>query len=374
MNNLRTYKLKITSEHLRFTEVADAYKAAANWLSKIIFSRGKPGYANHLQREFYNIIRERFQLPSQVTCSLFKQVVVSYKSMRKNGEWELAVFKRRSIPIVHERDFGKRKKGISVWGEVIDFKSRPLPEGKWGDSKLKQSKGVWYLCLTIEVGIADHLTTGYTIGVDRGQINICCAMNPDTNRTFYAEGTPLNHRRLNIRRTRAEVASVGTRSAYRLLKRLSGREKAVTQEIMHIASKQLVTWALRMGVQWIAGEELTGFKRTQTKNNKKVHHKQRARNNRWPYAMFWFFVAYKAAAVGIGLDSVEAAYTSRCCPKCGHTSKNNRRGLGFECVVCGFADNADRVGATNIARKSMLLRRQAAGERAVCQSAYSSSA
>jgi hypothetical protein len=39
-------------------------------------------------------------------------------------------------------------------------------------------------------------------------------------------------------------------------------------------------------------------------------------------------------------------------------------------VSCGFADNADRVGGSNAALRS-LLQRQAVGERAVCQSAYS---
>lgn len=56
-------------------------------------------------------------------------------------------------------------------------------------------------------------------------------------------------------------------------------------------------------------------------DNKKCHHKQRARNT-----------------------------------KCGHVSKSNRNGLVFRCEVCSFADNADRIGATNVALRSLLQR------------------
>lgn len=153
---------------------------------------------------------------------------------------------------------------------------------------------------------------------------------------------------------------------------MSGREKAVTQNILHIVSKRLVAFAESVGAKTIAMENLTGLKRKSTKANKKQHHKQRARNNRWPYYLLEFFVAYKAMAVGIDVDHVPAKYTSQGCPKCGHVSKSNRNELEFRCGICNFTDNADRVGGTNIALRS-LLQRQAVGERAMCQLAYSSS-
>src|SRR5208283_382870 len=121
-----------------------------------------------------------------------------------------------------------------------------------------------------------------------------------------------------------------------------------------------------MGANTITMENLTGFKNKQTKDNKKQHHKQKARNNRWPYALLEFFVTYKAAAVGIGIGYVSPKNTSRGCPKCGHVSKSNRNGLEFRCVACGFADNADRVGGTNVSLRS-LCQRQASGERAMYQ-------
>lgn len=144
-----------------------------------------------------------------------------------------------------------------------------------------------------------------------------------------------------------------------LLKRLSGREKAVTQQLLHVASKRLVAFAESVDARTIAMEDLTGIR----DSKKPTHHKQRARNHRWPFAMCQFFVGYKAADSGIGMDFVSPVNTSRGCPKCGHTEKANRNGLVFRCKSCDYRTNADRNGAVNIASRS-LLQRQAVGERA----------
>jgi len=374
MKAIRTYKLKITSEDTRFYEISKDYLEVYNWLSLIVFKSRKPSTAPKLSREFYGTIREKFGLPSQVTCSLFRHIVATYRSMKSNRQWELAVMKRHCVPICWKRDFNLSSKGVTIWGKSITYKSRELPKGKWSDSKLKLINGVWYLCLTMGIDIPEAKENGTIIGVDSGQKNILTAFDPKTNKTLYVKGGALAHRRLQIRQTRAKVASVGTPSAKRLLKRLSGREKAVTQEVMHLASKRVVDFAEQNVARAIIMEDLTGIRNSSRKPEKgsksKQHHKQRARNNRWPFRLCQFFVKYKAESKGIGFELVNPRNTSRSCPCCGHTEKANRNGLVFRCVACGFADNADRVGARNISLRS-LLQRQASVERADCQPAYS---
>jgi hypothetical protein len=104
---LRTYKLKIISKHPKFTKIATSYKEAANWLSDIIFNRKKIDNPNKLSKTFYGEIRKRFNLPSQVTCSLFRHVVSTYRSMKSNKQWSLAIYKKPSIPLVPPKDFSK---------------------------------------------------------------------------------------------------------------------------------------------------------------------------------------------------------------------------------------------------------------------------
>jgi IS605 OrfB family transposase len=352
--------------------VAQHFQDAANWLSKIVFDRKKPGTPASLHREFYGTIRAKFGLTSQVTCSLFKTVVGTYRSMKSNHEWSLAKYKKPIIPVVFKRDFSHINNKLVFWKIPMEYKCRKLPQGIWRDSKLKLIQGQWYLCLVIAIDIPEPKETGNIVGVDAGQKNILTAVEPKSNQTLYVRGGVLNHLRFCIRQTRAKVASVGTRSAHQLLKRLSGREKAVTQNMLHIASKQLVAFAKSVDAKTIVMENLTGLKKNSGKHNKKLHHKQRARNNRWPYALCQFFIGYKAAAEGINIDFVGPAYTSQGCSRCGHTEKANRNGLKFRCLSCNWQDNADRNGAWNIASRS-LLQRQAVAERALCQQAYSSS-
>ena len=60
---------------------------------------------------------------------------------------------------------------------------------------------------------------------------------------------------------------------------------------------------------------------------------------------------YKLAWRGGWLVAVPPQNTSRTCPCCGHVSAQNRQTQArFQCVACGFEENADLVGAINILR------------------------
>lgn len=65
---------------------------------------------------------------------------------------------------------------------------------------------------------------------------------------------------------------------------------------------------------------------------------------------------YKLAWNGGYLITVPPQNTSRYCPACGHTSKDNRRTqANFECIECGYKENADLVGAINILKRGQEL-------------------
>ncbi len=60
---------------------------------------------------------------------------------------------------------------------------------------------------------------------------------------------------------------------------------------------------------------------------------------------------YKLEGNGGWLVAMPPQYTSQTCPCCGHIlSENHQTQAQFLCVKCGFKDNADVVGATNILR------------------------
>ena len=65
---------------------------------------------------------------------------------------------------------------------------------------------------------------------------------------------------------------------------------------------------------------------------------------------------YKLLWNGGFLFAVPPQNTSRCCPNCGHTSKDNRQTqANFECIECGYQNNADVVGAINVLKRGKAL-------------------
>ena len=65
---------------------------------------------------------------------------------------------------------------------------------------------------------------------------------------------------------------------------------------------------------------------------------------------------YKSQWQGGVLVAVPPRNTSRTCPCCGHTDKENRPTQAkFECVECGYCNNADVVGAINILERGRPL-------------------
>ena len=61
---------------------------------------------------------------------------------------------------------------------------------------------------------------------------------------------------------------------------------------------------------------------------------------------------YKLLWNGGHLVAVPPRNTSRCCPACGYTAKDNRLTQeNFECVECGYQNNADAVGAINVLKR-----------------------
>ena len=65
---------------------------------------------------------------------------------------------------------------------------------------------------------------------------------------------------------------------------------------------------------------------------------------------------YKSAWRGGFVIAVPPHHTSQTCPCCGHTDKENRPTQAkFECVECGYTENADVVGAINILEQGRVL-------------------
>lgn len=73
--------------------------------------------------------------------------------------------------------------------------------------------------------------------------------------------------------------------------------------------------------------------------------------------MFLAILTSKAESAGRKIVAVDPRNTSRECPQCGHTAKENRpTQKKFHCVSCGHAAHADTVGAINVLNRVGLVR------------------
>ena len=139
------------------------------------------------------------------------------------------------------------------------------------------------------------------------------------------------------------MQKVGTKSAKRKLKKISGRERRFKKDTNHVISKAIVSKA-KGTARTIGMEDLKYIRSRVT-----VRHSQRDRHSKWSFGELRNFIEYKAKKEGVPLKIVESKNTSRQCPKCQHIDQRNRKSRNeFECLQCGFKGMADYVGALNI--------------------------
>jgi putative transposase len=75
------------------------------------------------------------------------------------------------------------------------------------------------------------------------------------------------------------------------------------------------------------------------------------------WGVFLTILHAKAESAGREVIAVDPRNTSRTCPACGHTAKENRPTQEkFHCVACGHHAHADTVGATNVLRAGLVRR------------------
>ena len=93
-------KLKTTPEQFKLLRATQlAYRDALNFVSRYAFEHGKTSSNLKLHKGCYQEIRARFHLPSQMACSIERDVSASYKGLwtklEKNLEQRKAGFTRK---------------------------------------------------------------------------------------------------------------------------------------------------------------------------------------------------------------------------------------------------------------------------------------
>ncbi len=336
-----TLQIKLLTTQEQFAALKNTMKeanTACNSISNIAF--GKKLYNQFkLHKEVYHPIKSSFNLSAQMVVRCISKVTDAYK-LDKMVKRE---FRLLGAITYDARILSYVKDGLSMWtvgGRLkipfVCHNQNYLPYVK-GEADLVLKKGKFYLFQTVEVPEEEIKDIEGFIGCDFGLVDICTLSN---GKAFNSK--QLQDHREKRQKVRSSIQRKGTRSAKRLLKRLSGRERTFGTITNHTISKQIVQLAKSEG-KGIAIEDLKGIRFSANKKGKKF----RTRVGKWSFNQLRQFLTYKALLNGVKLVSVPPNYTSKTCSNCFHTG--NRQGKKFTCNNCNSAFDADHNGAKNIA-------------------------
>ena len=319
---------------------------ACAWLAERAFEL-KSADKLKLQGLYYRDLREKFGLSSQMAVRAISKVVESYKRDRTRKP----TFKPHGAIAYDQRIMSfkamDRVSLLTISGRILvpyvaGLYHRARLEGVRGQSDLVLRKGKWFLYVTVEIPDGSPVDPEGWLGVDLGIRNLAVDSDGEAHSGAAVEATRQRHQRL-----RNMLQPVGTKSAKRHLKKLSGKEARFRSHTNHVISKHIVAKAKGTG-RGIAVEDLTGIRERAT-----VRRSQRAMHSGWAFFQLRAFLSYKAAIAGVKLVAMDPRNTSRTCPACGYIDKANRKSQSeFVCKSCGFVDHADHVGAVNIARRA----------------------
>jgi transposase len=405
MQQIITAKLKLITTPEQFAALRTtqlAYRDALNAVSSYAFEQGKTSNVTRLHKGMYAELRARYHLPSQLACSVERQVSATYKGLwtklKKNAEHRRKkITKKRfkgldqpprySSPTMHytyERDYTfQRDQQVSL--STLNGRIRVSYQGyekhtaligqgaRIGDAKLwyDRPKKQFYLLVSLMVDLPEPTCEHFTdvVGVDVG-IRYLAVTSTSTGKASFHPGKQVRHKANHYARVRKRLQQKGTRGAKRRLKRIEQRERRLKLQANHQISKQIIT---QHPHALIGLEQLTDIReRTKRRKRRRKKHgkgyervspKARKANrvySQWSFAVLHAHLSYKAALAGALAIKVDADYTSKRCPMCGHTADENRprKGLLFVCQNpnCRYTLHADLIGARNITMRTLLVR------------------
>jgi len=305
-----------------------------------------------LQKRCYLSIRETYGLSSQLTIRVIAKVGDAYTL----DTTTLRTFRRHGSIAYDDRILSWALPGqkVSIW--TLDGRlSLPFLAGErqlaflayqQGESDLVSRKGTWYLLATCDIPEPTEQVVDDVLGVDMGIVNLAT----DSDGEPYTGKDVEQKRQWYDGRTKA-LQSVGTKSAKRRLRQLSGRQRRYQSDVNHGISKKRVAKAER--TKRAIGLEALTHMRTRARVKGST---QRARHRNWAFAQLRVFITYKAKMAGVKVRVIDPTYTSQECHECGHTARANRRSQAQCCCVkCGHRAPADYNAALNIRERAAVI-------------------
>ncbi len=354
MNLIKTISFKLKADAAKLLPTITAYTNSFNHVCQFGFQEKKfnPIF---LHNSTYSNCRTLFGLPSQLTCSSRnKASEVLKRSLKSKNKFEKCPNSKRQSIRYDARSYSvflstnevslSTTSGRQTFPIVVSkYHEEYITNWKRGSADLiiRKNNEV-YLNVTFMKDISDQVQNGNFIGLDRGIKNI--AVTSDNK--FYT-GKHVLRVSGKYKSLRSRLQAVGTKSAKRHLRKLSGKERRFKADTNHCISKNIIQ-KMQPGDTLVL-EDLKGIRAQRLRKT------VRTLIAGWSFYQLEMFLQYKADAKGISIVKEKAHYTSQKCSCCGYTARNNRKTQGrFECKSCGYCINADLNAGRNIRNLGLL--------------------
>ena len=327
-------------------ETLQQYKVCVQHCLSVGFQQ-KLTSGSKLHAETYFPLRKQSTLPSQLVCSARTKAIESLKSIKTKtkGKWNIKEPVARRFPCIRfDRNScsytGTGIKFSTTQGRIeVPLIHYPFVDGDWKSLKptcelqYKASKDDWYLIAMFEVTPQPSSFGNKALGIDRGIKNIAVFSNNQ-----FVDSKHLRKVKGKYSHLRHKLAKKGTKSAKRLLKKISGKEHRFVKDANHCISKMIVN--LPYDVFVLEQLSIRPKKRLGKSFNKRLMG--------WSWKQLEQFLTYKAELAGKKVEHIDARYTSQKCSVCSHVKRSQREGLSFCCSKCNFKLHSDLNAARNI--------------------------
>jgi putative transposase len=276
---LLTVKSKLITnqeQHDSLLETMEKFNEACNYISVFAYKRHIFGKIS-LQKHIYYEVRERFELSSQMVVRALGKVAESYKVDRKAchefNKHGAIVYDQRilSYKAADKISILTLKGRIELGIKYGEYRKLDYKRVK-GQADLIYKNGIFYLMIVVELPDAEPIDVENVIGIDLGIINIAT-----TSDGKVYSGEKCNSIREHYSKLKYIYQKVGTYSAKKHLKKISGRERRFKRDTNHCISKELVNTAKDTN-RSIALEDLTGIRERAT-----VRKAQRDKHSKWAF-------------------------------------------------------------------------------------------
>jgi IS605 OrfB family transposase len=340
-------KLEVNQEqHTILLDTLLKYKVCVNTVFDYGFEN-KCTSGSKLHFATYENLRKQLpDFPSALVCAARERAKESLKAIKTRLRFKCEKPKTKAFPAIRYNgtccSIGKDTFKLTTTQGRISIPIIKNPYLKEDITKLqrscellyKKSSNEWYLVVFVNVEEQPQLPEKAILGIDRGVKHLAVCSN-----NYFFNSKHLHNVKNKYSYLRKQLASKGTKSSKRLLRKLSGKDNRFQKDVNHCISKKIVN----MPFETFVLEDLQI--RKEKKNGKKFNRLLCS----WSWKQFETFLTYKATLNGKKVVKVDARYTSQKCSVCGHIERGNRVSQGiFRCKKCGFELNADLNASRNI--------------------------